>query len=327
MPDFNDARLSDGNNPVFFVTPKTPTQQVANSISAVEGVVGPTGPQGLPGPQGPQGIPGAQGPKGDQGDTGPKGDRGDMGLQGVKGDQGDVGPAGPAGPTGPQGPTGSAGAQGPQGIQGPQGVQGPIGPAGPGMANAVINGSQHLIITTADSQVFDAGYIPSGQTGATGATGPTGPQGAQGLQGPQGIQGLQGPQGATGATGAKGDKGDAFETVVNVGTPSSPYAPDLALNGGTNLFNILLGASPLVINLPTTGLSAARTYSAVFAIKQGASGVTVTWQRGGSTTGIATPNDVTYVQSTLSGAVDLYTAFTYDGGATYLVTQVGQNYR
>ena len=59
-----------------------------NSIAAIKGDKGDTGPQGL---QGPQGIPGE---KGDTGAQGPKGEQGEQGIQGPQGVKGDQGPKG-----------------------------------------------------------------------------------------------------------------------------------------------------------------------------------------------------------------------------------------
>ena len=78
-------------------------------LETVTKMEGPIGPQGEVGPAGPQGEPGPAGPQGQQGaqgETGPRGDRGSAGQVGVQGPQGPRGDTGPQGPPGPPGPAG-----------------------------------------------------------------------------------------------------------------------------------------------------------------------------------------------------------------------------
>ena len=76
---------------------------------AVQGEVGPQGPQGEKGEQGPQGE------KGDTGEQGPQGEKGDTGEQGPQGIQGEKGDTGEQGPQGPQGESGQNGQDGQDG--------------------------------------------------------------------------------------------------------------------------------------------------------------------------------------------------------------------
>lgn len=66
----------------------------------------------------------------------------------------ETGTRGPEGPTGPTGPTGAAGADGADGTS---------------VSNVQINGSNELVITLSDGQVFNLGNV-KGDTGDTGAT-------------------------------------------------------------------------------------------------------------------------------------------------------------
>lgn len=155
------------------VLPRQPIVTVPVAQFALNGNVGPAGPQGPAGAEGPAGAAGPAGPEGPAGAPGPTGPQGATGETGPAGAQGPVGETGPAGAPGATGETGPAGAQGPAGVQGPQGVAGQAGPAG-----------------------------PQGATGATGGQGPAGPAGPQGAVGPAGPAGATGPQGPAGPAGS-----------------------------------------------------------------------------------------------------------------------------
>lgn len=162
---------------------------------ALNGNVGPAGPQGPAGAEGPVGAAGPAGPTGPAGPEGPAGVPGPVGPQGAAGETGPAGAQGPIGETGPAGAPGATGATGPAGPQGPAGTQGPQGVAGP-----------------------------------TGPAGAVGPQGATGAQGPAGPQGAVGPAGATGATGPQGPAGPAGSGKYSVrlnGTLSTALARPL----------------------------------------------------------------------------------------------------
>lgn len=78
------------------------------------------------------------------------------------------------------------------------------------------------------------------------------------------------------------------------------------------------------ITISFTGVvaSATRTYTAVVAIRQSsAGGGTVTWPAA-----CVTPDNINFTQSATANAVDIYTVFTYNGGASYILTQIGQGY-
>jgi len=64
-------------------------------------------------------------------------------------------------------------------------VSGGGGGTGVSITGATVNGVGHLILTLSDLSTIDAGYVvgPAGATGATGAQGPAGPQGPQGPAG------------------------------------------------------------------------------------------------------------------------------------------------
>ena len=307
------------------------------------GPEGPTGPAGPIGPTGPQGIQGIQGLKGDAGQTGLQGL---AGAPGPKGDEGQVGPTGigspgvsvsnasisntshliltltnnstvDAGllPTGPQGATGSPG---------PNGPAGPTGKTGASISNATINGVSHLILTisnavTSTTSTIDAGLLP---TGPSGPPGPPGPQGATGIgqtgqTGSPGPTGSPGGSGPPGATGVPGPIGLTYETVVTNPAATGAIILDLTSN---NFFNIRMTGN-IALGFITGG-STARTYSAVIAIKQKATGGgTVTWP-----SNCNTPGNAVYLQSSGADRVDIYTVFTYDGGLTYILTQIGQAY-
>lgn len=309
-----------------------------------EGPTGPTGPTGPEGPAGPQGIQGIQGLRGDAGQTGLQGL---AGAPGPKGDEGQTGPAGvglpgisvsnasvsntshliltltdnstvDAGllPTGPTGPVGSAG---------PTGPSGPTGKTGASISNATVNGASHLILTisnavTATTSTIDAGLLPTGPSGPSGPPGPTGTTGPAGGPGPTGSPGSTGPTGPAGGPGPAGSPGPSgltYETVVSYPSATGGITLDLTSN---NFFNIRMTGN-ITISFSSTPLTT-RTYSAVIAIKQRATG-------GGSVTWPAncnTPGNMSYSQTTTADAVDIYTVFTYDAGVTYILTQIGQAY-
>lgn len=326
-----------------------------------QGPTGPAGPQGPIGQQGIQGIvgpPGTPGAPGIPGVQGPKGDQGSIGLTGPQGTAGlgiasantnaqhhliltmtdsstiDAGviPTGPTGPTGNTGATGATGPAGPTGSQGPVGngiasaalngsnhliltltnglttdagvmPSGPAGPIGNGVASATINGSNHLIITLTTGTQVDAGALPPGPTGSTGPAGPTG---------------STGPTGATGPTGPAGPSGPTYESIVTTPSATGTISCDM---GGNNFFNMTLSGN-VTINLTNVAVTG-RTFSGVFAITQAASGgpFTVTWPAT-----CKTPGHIAYTQSTVAGAVDLYTVVTYNNGTSYMLSQIGQNY-
>ncbi len=131
-----------GNN--LAVLGNTELLNVPYALYAVNGRVGPTGPQGVQGNTGATGATGAQGP---QGLTGATGAQGPQGLTGATGTQG---------PIGLTGATGAAGAQGPQGLVGATGAQGPIGLTGATGATGAAgtngtNGKNSLILTTTEA--------------------------------------------------------------------------------------------------------------------------------------------------------------------------------
>ena len=79
---------------------------------AVQGEVGPQGPQGEKGDTGEQGPQGEKGDTGEQGPQGEKGDTGEQGPQGIQGEKGDTGEQGPQGPQGESGQNGQDGQDG-----------------------------------------------------------------------------------------------------------------------------------------------------------------------------------------------------------------------
>ena len=308
-----------------------------------EGPEGPTGPAGPIGPTGEQGIQGIQGLKGDAGQTGLQGL---AGAPGPKGDEGQIGQTGlglpgvsvsnaaisntshliltltnnstvDAGllPTGPQGATGSPG---------PNGPNGPTGKTGASISGATINSSSRLILTisnavTSTTSTIDAGLIPTGPSGPSGPPGPAGPPGVgqTGQTGSPGPTGSPGGSGPPGATGGPGPIGLTYETVVSYPAATGGITLDLTSN---NFFNIRMTGN-ITISFSSTPLTT-RTYSAVIAIKQRATGSgIVTWPANCNT-----PGNATFTQSTVADAVDLYTVFTYDGGITFILTQIGQAY-
>lgn len=312
MPNIDNVRTTPGSDLKYFANTTVDANAVAK-VNPVTTIAGPPGPQGISVreieidtdnhliitlsddsiidagelPPGPQGPIGPTGPVGP---AGPTGAQGPQGLTGATGAQGATGSAGVPGATGPAGP------------QGPQGPQGDLGPEGSHVTNAVINGSNHLIFTLSDNSTIDAGVLPPGPTGAQGPTGATGAQGPQGLQGP---------------TGATGPAGPTYENVVVMAGVTGAINLDLS---GNNFFNITLNGN---VTIGFTGVTlATRTYSAVIAIKQAAAGGrTVTWPAA-----CITPNNTNYTQTTTANATDLYTLVTYNGGSTYLLHQIGQNY-
>jgi hypothetical protein len=397
MPNISDIRTTPGTAEKYFVQ-STINSNAVPAPSQITTIAGPPGPEGVgifsvdidgnydlivtltnnssinagtipPGPPGPQGIQGPQGP---------------------------VGPQGPIGLQGIQGITGATGSQGPQGlpgVQGPSGIGGTQGPQGNGIASALINVSNSLILTLTNGQTVNAGVLPQ-RVGATGAQGPIGngiqsgsisghtlfftltngqqievansvPSGPMGSNGisivsaalvnqtpslpqptyhlilttsqvlydptsmtdynvtldagafPLGPQGPQGPIGNAGLNGAQGPVGN--ENVVTVTSAYGSLSCDM---GGNNFFNLTLQGN-LSIVLTNCSLTT-RTYSAVFAITQESptGGFTVTWP---ST--CYTPDGVTYTQSATAGATDLYTVLTYNGGHTFMLSQIGQNYQ
>ena len=86
--------------------------KLAEEVSRLSLIPGPTGPQGPAGAKGDRGEVGPAGPQGPVGERGPMGERGPTGSAGRVGPQGDPGPPGPQGPEGPQGPQGPPGRQG-----------------------------------------------------------------------------------------------------------------------------------------------------------------------------------------------------------------------
>ena len=85
----------------------------------------------------PRGYPG------ESDDFAPLAIEGPIGPQGPQGEVGPIGPQGPQGEVGPIGPQGPQGEVGPIGPQGPQGEAGPIGPQGPagtGTGELLLNG-------------------------------------------------------------------------------------------------------------------------------------------------------------------------------------------
>jgi hypothetical protein len=312
MPNIDNVRTTPGSDVKYFTNTTVDANAVAK-VNPVMTVAGPPGPQGISVrsieidgdnhliitlsddsiidagqlPPGPEGPQGATGPVGPAGPTGPQGPQGLTGPQGAQGATGSTGVPGATGPSGPQGP------QGPQGDPGPEGTH---------VTNATINGSNHLIFTLSDNSVVDAGVIPPGPTGATGATGPQGPQG---------------PIGNTGATGATGPAGQTYDNVVVMAGATG--AVNLNLNG--NFFYDITLAGNITISFSGV-TSSTRTYSAVIAIKQNnTTPRTVTWPAA-----CITPLNSNFVQTTTLNAIDVYTVVTYNGGATYLLSQIGQDY-
>lgn len=285
---------------------------------------GPPGPAGPPGPEGPGStVPGPQGPQGNQGIQGPPQsfiadayglladrvtfDNAPTGFQYVTiDDDVDIGGAlyiklSPTtgdwthegwyymdGPTGPQGSVGPQGSQGVGGEQGIPGIQGVKGDQG-------IQGPQGL----------------QGIVGVTGATGPIGPQGTKG------DKGDKGDTGSTGATGATGPQGQTYEDLVIVAAATGSQVLDLSAN---KAFKLTLTGN---ITISFTGVSGtARTFEAVIMIKQnGSTSFTVTWP---ST--VKRHRGIAFAQSTTLNAVDMYSVVTMDGGTTYQLSQVGQNF-
>lgn len=332
MPVVNSIRTTPGTDLQYFVNTVVQTG-VANGTQNVNTVAGPPGPQGV----GIKNLTITQsdsllviltdntvvnagllpnGPTGPQGATGSKGDPGPQGPIGIQGIQGNPGPVGPIG---------QQGFPGVQGIKGDPGAQGPVGSTGVGIANVAISNTGTVSFTLTTNAVINAGTIPPGPTGPqgpvgsqgpVGASGPQGPVGATGPQGSTGAQGPTGSTGATGATGATGPQGPTFETVVPISGATGSVTLDM---GSNNFFNVTLTGNTTFV-LSNTTLTT-RTYSAVIAVKQGSGGFTVSWP---ST--CITPNNATVTQSTTTGAVDLYTVLTYNGGVSYLLSPIGQNY-
>ncbi len=356
MPIITDLRTTPGTDIKYFVN-STVTTNAINNAQPVTTVEGPPGPQGV----GIEAIaisnsgnllvtltdnttlnagalpPGPQGPIGNTGPIGPVGPQGPIGIQGIQG------------ATGAQGPIGPSGLPGPQGLKGDQGAQGIQGPVGPGIANATIDGTYHLIFTLTNSAVVNAGLLPvgntgpigpqgpvgptgpAGPTGATGPQGPAGPTGAAGPTGPTGATGPQGPAGPTGptgsigltgatgpqgATGPAGANGVTWESVVVMSGASGSINLDVSAN---NFFDIRLGGN-VSINFTGTSVST-RTYECIISITQGTGNYAVTWPTNTKTSG-----GLDYTISSGNGQVDLYTAFSYNGGTTFILALIGKNF-
>jgi hypothetical protein len=151
-----------------------------------------------------------------------------------------------------------------------------------------------------------------------GIEGVQGPQGIQGVQGERGIQGIQGQTGIQGIVGPIGLTGPTYEEITAI--PGAAGTVTLDLSGNTYYKITLAGNTTFAFS---GTLSNARTYSSVIEIKQSAtSSFSVTWP-----SVCLTQNDAVYTMSTPNNAVDLYTVFTGDAGATILLTLIGKNYR
>jgi len=365
MPNVNNIRTTPGTDVKYFVNNTVDANSVAK-VDAVPTVAGPPGPQGVgirsiiisqtddllftltdnSTINAGQIPPGPTGPIGPTGITGPPGPIGPIGPQGIKGDTGDTGPTGTAG---------IPGVQGPKGDKGDKGDAGDTGPEGTHVTNATINsGNNHLVFTLSDNSTVDAGVIPPGPTGNTGATGsqgpagPAGPAGSTGPTGPTGVgvssanvssttgiltfglsNGSQitagtvppGPAGPTGPSGTQGPAGSNYETVIKLHWVNGTQTMDIG--GDSNRFFDVRMNGNLNLSISNATLSS-RTYSAVVAVRQSNAGAsTLTFSSAGT---IVTPGHASYSQTSTSGAVDVYTVFTYDGGVTFLLTQIGQNY-
>jgi hypothetical protein len=317
MPDINDARI-DGTS-VYFI-PDDANVSVSGEPTTVKTVEGPPGPQG---PIGNTGVTGASisnavvnsttgaltftltdntvveagiVPPGPAGPQGPQGNTGVQGIQGIQGVQGNPGSPGIPGIQGIQGPIGNAGVQGPQGV---------------GVTNAAVNSSTGVLtFTLSNNATVVAGTVPAG---------PQGVQGIQGIQGLPGSPGATGNTGLTGNTGPIGPKGDNFEVVISNSAVSGNYVMDIGTSN--NLYNLtLVGSTSLIFSNAT---QTTRTYTGIVVIRQNATGgYSVTFPAN-----CRTPNDEQYIVSTAPNAMDVYTFFTFDGGSTYLLNQIGQYYQ
>lgn len=294
----------------------------------------------LPGPQGP---PGQRGPKGDKGDPG--------------------GPPGPPGPPGPEGPASTV--PGPVGPVGPIGPMGPIASFEPDAQDLYENIFDYMSLPAGSSFLAtDLGafyhrgpeggndwygpyYHSQGPQGEQGPVGPTGPQGTQGIQGPQGPQGIQGiqgergpegargpigltgPMGEPGPQGVKGDKGDqGIQGIQGIQGPTYENLNYVTSASGTvsinvennNAYNITMTGNISISITAVTG-GTGRVYAATLWIKQSATGSnTITWPAS-----VKTHRDVAISQTAAANAVDVYTLISFDGGTSYLLTQVAQD--
>ena len=260
------------------------------------------------------GASGFLGIEGPPGPRGPKGEKGDPG-----------GPMGPIGPKGDRGEKGDPGAKGDQGLDYRADYFGLFADRGQydyTAPDTTFFATDHgAIYVRLDPEGWSGPiYFGDGPHGAQGPAGPVGPQGIQGVEGPMGPQGIQGNMGVKGDTGAKGDKGDTGErgkTHEDVMTMNASGTVNIDL-GGFKVYNITLTGNTTFTFTPNTSGSSSNTVLVIRQRTTNGTPYTVTWPANCLRSG-----GVGFAQSTAIGAMDCYTAFSFDGGASYLLFKNG----
>lgn len=121
--------------------------------------------------------------------------------------------------------------------------------ASAGLAGAIVNGSDHLIITRGDGTQYDAGNV----------------RGPQGIQGIQGIQGPEGPKGDTGDTGPAGitNLAIANRTTTSLDVTSSTGTAATLPQVTTTLAGLISSTDKVKLNGVATGATANATDAAL----------------------------------------------------------------